>query len=112
MKLRTIGGTSIVGLSRTSSGNLGYRNDISAVSATSTTPVAIGVWHELQVRVRVNGDLGQTETWLDGVRIASLSRTENFGTTPVGRLQIGENSSGRTYDIAFDEVVAGTGYIA
>jgi hypothetical protein len=74
--------------------------------------VSTGVWHEVQVRVRINGASGESETWLDGVRIASLSKVENFGTTPIGRLQIGENSSGKVYDVAFDNVAASTGFMA
>jgi parallel beta-helix repeat protein len=111
LKLRTATGTALFGLFRNTAGSLGYRNEVAAVSTTSSTPVSTGVWHEVQVRVRINGASGATETWLDGVRIAALSKTENFGTTPIGRLQIGENSSGKVYDVAFDNVVANTSFI-
>jgi hypothetical protein len=111
LKLRTATGTALFGLFRSSNGNLGYRNEVAAVSTTSSTPVTTGVWHEVQVRVRVGGASGESETWLDGVRIASLSKTENFGTSAIGRLQIGENSSGKTYDVAFDDVAASTSFI-
>jgi parallel beta-helix repeat protein len=111
LKLRTATGTALFGLFRNASGNLGYRNEVAAVSINSTTPISTGVWHEVQVRVRINGTSGEAETWFDGVRIASLSTVENFGTTPIGRLQVGENSSAKTYDVAFDDVVAGTSFI-
>ncbi|HET6771590.1 MAG TPA: DNRLRE domain-containing protein [Actinomycetota bacterium] len=111
LKLRTATGTALFGLFRNTSGNLGYRNEVSAVSTNSTTPVSLGTWHEVQVRVRINGTSGESETWFDGVRIASLSKIENFGTTPIGRLQIGENSSGKVYDVAFDDVVASSSFI-
>ena len=112
LKLRTVTGTAILGLFRNSSGNLGYRNEVAALSTSSSTPVTTGVWHEVQVRVRINGASGESETWFDGVRIATLSKTENFGMTPLGRVQIGENSSGKTYDVAIDEVVANTSFIS
>jgi parallel beta-helix repeat protein len=112
LKLRTATGTAIFGLFRASNGNLGYRNEVAAVSTTSSTPVTTGAWHEVQVRVRINGASGESETWLDGVRIATLSKSENFGTTPLGRVQIGENSSGKTYDVAFDDVVANTSFVS
>jgi chitodextrinase len=111
LKLRTATGTALFGLFRSASGNLGYRNEVAAVSTTSATPVSVGAWHEVQVRVRINGPSGEVETWLDGVRIASLSKIENFGTTPIGRLQIGENSTGKTYDVAFDDVAANSSFI-
>jgi hypothetical protein len=92
LKLRTATGTALFGLFRNTAGS-------------------IGVWHEVQVRVRINGASGESETWFDGVRIASLSKVENFGTTPIGRLQVGENSSGKVYDVAFDDVAASTSFI-
>lgn len=112
LKVRTGTGTSILGLYRSSTGNLGYRNDVAGVSTSSSTPMSAGVWHDVQVRVLINGAFGATETWLDGIRIAALSKTENFGTSPIGRVQIGENSTGRTYDVAIDEVLADTSFIA
>ena len=42
--------------------------------------------------------------WFDGLRVAALSRTENFGTAPIGSIQLGENATGRVYDIFFDDV--------
>ncbi|MDQ3941097.1 MAG: right-handed parallel beta-helix repeat-containing protein, partial [Actinomycetota bacterium] len=63
------------------------------------------------MRLRVNGASGSSETWLDGTRIQELSKTENFGATPIGRIQLADNSTGRTFDVAFDDVVAATSFI-
>jgi hypothetical protein len=63
------------------------------------------------VRVFINGSSGQIETWLDGIRISALSKTEPLNTTPVRRIQVGENSTGRTYDIAFDNIAVNTSFI-
>jgi len=112
LKFRTDSGVSLLGVYVASNGRLAYRNDVTAQSVTSPVGVSAGVWHTLQVHVVVNGAAGQTETWLDDVRIGQLSRTESLGTSPVGRIQLGENSTGRTYDVAFDTVVADTALIA
>lgn len=111
LKFRTAANGSILGVYVSSTGKLGYRNDVAGISSNSTTAVAPGVWHELQVRVRINSSTGETETWLDGVRIAALSKAESFGTSLIGKLQLGDTSSGRTYDAAFDDVKAGTAFI-
>ena len=111
LKFRTSNGTSLLGAYVTAAGRLGYRNDWSATSTTSTTLVSTGVWHTLQLHVVVNGPSSQTETWFDDVKIAALSKTESLGTDPIGRIQLGENSTGRTYDIAFDTVVADSSFI-
>src|SRR5437899_245634 len=73
--------------------------------------VTNGAWHEAQLHVVINGTASQTEVWLDGTKISALSKTESLGTTPVGRLQLGDTTTGHTYDIAFDDVVADTTFI-
>jgi hypothetical protein len=112
LKFRTGSGASLLGVYVSSSGRLAYRNDVIGQSLTSLTNVSLGTWHTLQVHVVVNGAASQTETWLDNVSISQLSRTESLGTDPVGRIQLGENSTGRIYDVAFDDVVADTAPIA
>jgi hypothetical protein len=59
------------------------------------------------VHVVINDTTSQTETWLDGQSVPDLSKTESLGTTPIGRIQLGENITGRTYDLAFDDVTVG-----
>ena len=110
-KFRTGTGSSLFGLSVGSTGLLGYRNDVVGQSKTSSTVVTTGAWHEVQVRLRVDGANGQTEVWLDGARIDALSNTESLGTSPIGRVQVGENSPGRTFDVAFDDIVVDTVFI-
>ena len=112
LKFRTATGLSIVAIFVSNTGNLGYRNDAAGVTTFSTTSVTRGTWHELQVRALINGASGQTEVWLDGNRIGTLSKTDALGTTPIGRIQLGENSSGISYDVAFDNVAADTRFIA
>ncbi|HEX6035139.1 MAG TPA: fibronectin type III domain-containing protein, partial [Anaerolineales bacterium] len=102
---------SIMTVSVTSAGKLSIRNDVAGVSTASTTAVTNGVWHQLQTRILVNGAAGETEVWFDGVRLDSLSKTENFATTPVGRIQLGETTSGRTYNMFFDRVALSTNFI-
>ncbi len=112
LKFRTATGTSLLGAYVSSTGKLGYRNDIAATSSTSATSVTLGEWHDLQMRVLINGTSSQTEVWLDGTRIDALSKTESLGTAPLGRVQLGDNSTGRTYDVAFDGVEVDTSFIS
>ena len=109
-RFRTASNVSILGLFVSSSGKLSYRNDVAGTSLSSTNPLAVvttGAWHEVQVHLTVNGAAGQVEVWYDGVRLDDMSKTQqNFGTDPIGRLQLGENASGKTFDIAFDDVAA------
>src|SRR5215213_8183604 len=112
LKFRTEAGASILGVFVSNTGLLGSRNDVTAVSTFSTTPVTKGTWHELQVRVLINGAAGQAEFWLDGNRVNALSKTEAFGTNPIGRLQLGEKDAGVNFDIAYDDVTVDTQFIS
>jgi hypothetical protein len=103
-RYRTSADASITYLFVNTSGKLGLRNDVAATTITSTTSVGNG-WHALEFHVVINGASSTTEVWLDGIKVNDLSITTNFGTTPVGRLQIGEVMSGRTYNVLFDDVV-------
>jgi len=109
LKFRTATGTAIGGIYLTTTGALAVRNDASAVSTTSQAVVGQGAWHSVKMHVVVGGPSASlTEVWLDGVKVNALTTTNSLGTTPVGRVQLGENSTGRTYDVAFDDVVVAT----
>ncbi len=99
---------SIVGLFVSSTGKLGLRNDVAATTVTSSTVVTQGVWHTLQAHVTVADASSQVETWLDGAPVAALTLTQSLGTDPTGVIQLGENASGKTYDVRFDDVSVDT----
>jgi chitodextrinase len=110
-RFRTSTNGAIMGVFVNTNNKLSFRNDVTAISTTSSTTVTQGVWHELQTRVLINGTTGATEVWLDGTRLADLSKTENFGNTQIGLIQLGETSTGRTYDIVLDRVALSTNFI-
>ena len=112
LKVRTSTGTSIGGLYVDTANTLNYRNDAGALTVRSPRSVSLGAWHELQVHYVINGLAGQIETWLDGAKVPELSKTDNFGTTAVGRIQIADNSGARAYDVAIDDVVVDTQFIS
>jgi hypothetical protein len=118
LKFRTATDSSILGVFVDHLGTLGFRNDaLNTPDATTfgSTPaanVSRGVWHELQVRLLINGTQGEVEFWLDGNRVAELSKTAAFGTTPIGRIQLGEKNAGVAFDIAYDNVAVDTQFIS
>src|ERR671930_2390943 len=93
-----------------SSGNVGYKNDLANTTTTGTTRATLGTWRELQAHVLVNGSTSHIDVWLDGNLILS-SASESLGTTGVGRVELGDSASGRTYDVAFDDVLLNTSFI-
>jgi hypothetical protein len=111
VRVRTGAGSIVASLGVNSGGRLFWRDDVAGANTTSATNVTRGVWHEAQMRVLVNGTSSQAEVWIDGVRIDDLSGSKSLGTTLLGRIQIGDNSSSRTYDVVFDDVVADVAFI-
>ena len=111
MKFRTATDASILSVSINNVGGLSYRNDIAGTSVNSSVIVAKGTWQTLQVHVLIAGTSSQIQVWYNDALVSALSRTDAFGSTPIGRLQLGENTPGLTYDIAFDDVTADLGFI-
>jgi len=114
-RFRTSTNGAILGVFISSAGKLGYRNDVSGISTTSTTTsVSPGVWHQVQTHIHIdpaNSANGHIEVWYDGVQISALSKTESLGSNPIGRVQLGDSQSTDIYDTAFDEVAFDTSFI-
>jgi fibronectin type 3 domain-containing protein len=109
-RVRTSTGGAVTTMLVTSTGKLGYRNDVTGLSYTSTVGVSSG-WHELQFHVFVNDTASEVEVWLDGVPVSGLTRQDSLGTSPIGRVELGDTSTGRTFDVAFDDVLVDTDFI-
>jgi hypothetical protein len=101
---RTTRNNSILGVFISSTGRLGYRNDITGLSNTFGPTVTYKIWHQLETHIQINGTASQVEIWLDGQKIDSLSQIESLSNVGVGRIQLGDNKSSDVYDIAFDDV--------
>ncbi|HEY3312200.1 MAG TPA: Ig-like domain-containing protein [Anaerolineales bacterium] len=110
-RFRTGANGAILGVFVSSTGKLGYRNDVASASTTSTTSVSQGSWHQLQTHVLVNGASSQVEVWLDGTKVPALSKTDSLGTLPIGRIQLGDSQSTDVYDTVFDEVTYDTSFV-
>lgn len=102
---------SALGIYVSSTGKLGYRNDIDGTSNTSTTSVTLKTWHEIQAHIHIDssGGPGLVEVWYDGAQVQS--QAEALNNAPVTAIQLGDNAVGRIYDVAFDNVTADLSYI-
>jgi chitodextrinase len=107
VRFRTAAAGAILSIFRRGSdGKLTYYNETTGVSTIGPV-ISLGSWHELEVHVLVNGTASVVEVWLDGTKVINKT-AESLGTTPVGRLYLGDNSSGRTFDYAFDNEILST----
>ena len=96
---------------RTSSGLLAVRNNVTGVTTNSTTAITTGVWHQLEIHARVNGAGGASDAWLDGVAVPALSLAQNFGSTGIGRVELGNNTASRVYSALLDDVACSISFI-
>ena len=110
LRYRNLAGGSLGYVFVTAAGQLGMRNDVTATTINSSVVAGpASGWHELELHMIVNGTSSVIDVWLDGVHVDALSSTAaNLGTDAVGAMQIGEVQTGRTYDVAFDDVAFGT----
>ena len=107
VRFRTAAVGPILSMFRRSDSKLTFFNEVTGVSTAGPT-VSAGTWHELEVHVLINGSSSQVEVWLDGTLAGALSGPTSLGTTPVGRLYIGDSGSGRSFDFVFDNQVLST----
>ncbi|MEP6753182.1 MAG: carboxypeptidase regulatory-like domain-containing protein [Candidatus Dormiibacterota bacterium] len=100
--------SSIARLYLDSQGRLALRNDVGATSVTGPL-VSLGSWHSVEFHLAVNGASSIIEVWLDGSPVSVLTtQTANLGSSLLAQLQLGENQTGRSFDIAFDDLVVQT----
>ena len=102
-RLRTASGISRLRVYLTGTGALAYRNEVTGQNRISTVKVPIGVWHQLTVHAAI-GTAGSVEVSLDGVVVPGLSLAESLGTVAVGRVEIGNRPTGRSYSLVYDDV--------
>jgi chitodextrinase len=79
--------------------------------------VTKSVWHTLETHALINGAAGQVEVWVDGAPVSQLTKTDDLGTDPIAKLQVGDNAAGtstspKTYDVAYDDVMADSSFVA
>jgi chitodextrinase len=110
LRFRTGTAASLVSVFVSSTGKLGIRNDAvsPASTITSTIAVAFGVWHLLQLHATVGDPSSRVDVFLDGNEIPALSGPTTLGTSPIGRLELGESATNRTFSVAFDNLIADT----
>ncbi len=108
--VRTASSGAIAKLFVDASNRLSLRNEVTAVNITGPT-LTLNAWHSVELHVLINGTSSTTEVWLDGNLVNAFENlSANLGTVNVGMVQLGE-SSARTYDVVFDDVVAQTARI-
>jgi fibronectin type 3 domain-containing protein len=106
LRFRTAVNGALASVYSSNTGKIGYRDDTSGTTVTTLETVASNVWHELQLYVGVNGGARHVEVWLDGAKV--ITQTDPSGASSIGRLELGDPLSGRSFDVAFDNVVAGS----
>jgi hypothetical protein len=89
----------------TSSGHLTFHSDVSgSTTPPSVATVSPGSWHELELHAVIAGPSSRIEVWLDGAPVPELTAAVGLGTTPIGKIQIGEVNGTGTWNIVWDDV--------
>ena len=112
LRLRTVAGDPVLTLFVSPTGALGYHVNVSDRTVESIAVIAHETWHEVQVHARVAGNDSEVAVWLDEQAAPDLNQSLGLGSDTIGRIDLGDNSAGRTFDVLFDDVIADSSYIA
>lgn len=99
-------GKPIATLARNQSGKLILVNNITGATTTSAFQVNLNTVYNMQLRTKISGATSQNEVWVNGTKIAALTKTHNLGTVSSRIVQIGDANSTRAFDVHFSGVVA------
>ncbi|MGH8960753.1 MAG: hypothetical protein ACRDWT_06020, partial [Jatrophihabitantaceae bacterium] len=109
LRLRAPDGTSLGYLYLDTSGRLGLHIDAAGTNTVSASVPGAG-WHVAELHMTIS--TGVVQVWLDGAAVTSLSVSGGvLGSNPIGAVQIGETTTGRTYDVVFDDCAFSLGRI-
>ena len=100
-RLRTASDGPIARVFASASGVLSIRADFSGAQRSSGMTLGSG-WHNVELCGAV-GTTGSWDLYRDGVRIVN-AWTANTGTTPIGRIQIGDTAA-KTFTVSWDHIV-------
>jgi hypothetical protein len=106
LRLQTASGSNLMTLSLTKTGKMQERNDLSGKITRISAVPAKGVWHHVVVHALINGTAGHIDVALDDPGTPQISNVESLGTTPISRLQLGDNTISHSFVVVFDEVLA------
>ena len=101
IRLRTAANSSVARVYLSSTGTLSLKSDVSDAQRASGVALGTG-WHGIELCGAV-GTSGSWDLYRDGTRIVN-GWLANTGTTPVGRVEIGDNGA-KTFTINFDDVL-------
>jgi len=102
-KLRGDAGAALLGVGLSASMHLTLRDNVTGETAKAPAKLRLDEWHGL--KVRVDTAAGSVRVRLDGKRVPALSGPWSFDGGAIGRLQLGDNRSGGSFDVAFDDVL-------
>ncbi|MCU1358737.1 MAG: regulator of chromosome condensation [Ilumatobacteraceae bacterium] len=107
IKLRSATGASIGRVQISTAGKLSVRADVSGAVLATTATVAVNAWNRITLCVAVGaGTTGQLQLRLNGTTLNTWAA--NTGTSPLAKIQVGDNDA-RTATVNWDDLVVTDG---
>ena len=102
LKLRSATGV-LADLCTDANGNLYSWNYTGGFSAWTSKQVPVGGWHDVELRL-TTGSPGRLAIRYDGVDLVVNRPDGSYGTSGVSAIQLGMEESGKTFDLALDDL--------
>ncbi|MDP9296605.1 MAG: hypothetical protein M3O88_07945, partial [Actinomycetota bacterium] len=111
LRLKDASGVTVYSLSVGGTGKLNGRNELQNKTTGSGIAVGPGTgWHTVTVHLSI-GAPDHVDVWLDGNKVPLLSMDDALGSGQLRTVSVGDNKSGRTFRLEFDDVKVDSGAI-
>ena len=85
-------------------GQLSFETGATGITSTSTAALEMDTWHDIQIFADNTTDNPRVRVWVDQMEMTSMRQHAWLGDGGMKIIQIGDNTAGRRFDIAFDDI--------
>lgn len=102
---------SVIAVKIEPSGRLSYLTGATGIRSESSVTVNPGAWHRLQVFVDTTIEQDNVRIWLDEAELTTMRQDVWFNNDAVNMIEIGDNTTGVTIDMAIDDILVDDAFI-
>lgn len=111
LHLRASDMSSVIRVQVSTDGRISYITGATGHTSVSQPVAPLESWHELVVGLDTTSTDRSVRIWVDQTRLTTLSESAWLNDAKIGVIEIGDNSSGRSMDLAIDNVLVDDAFI-
>jgi hypothetical protein len=111
LHLRPARTQSVIAFKIEPSGHISYVSGATGITSQSQVTVTPGEWHQVQIFIDTMQQEDNVRIWLDDLELTTMRQDVWLGEGAVSLVEIGDNTTGVTSDIAVDNVMVDDEFI-